>query len=162
MKKLFAVIALTIVTSLAPSRAEVVTKLAPATQPTKTQFVRFLEDRQGGGVLETAAVTYRRQSDGVTVTLIGAVHIADAEYFAGLNASFDHYDALLYEMVKPKDAAPTADDMKKKRKNKGNVSLIWVKSRPMLRILNRKRIAADNECHVSHNNFPFCFVNYFK
>lgn len=74
---------------------------------TKTTFVRRVEDNKGGAMLETAAVTYKN-TDGVTVTLIGAVHIADPEYFAGLNESFDHYDALLYEMVKPKELAPGA------------------------------------------------------
>mgnify|MGYP000275626149 CR=1 FL=1 len=124
MKKLFAAIAITLLTTLAPSRGEVAQAAAPSTQPTTTQFVRFMEDKQGGGILETAAVAYLRKADGVSVTLIGAVHIADAEYFAGLNESFDHYDALLYEMVKPKDAAPTADDVKKKRKSKGMIG--WV------------------------------------
>src|SRR5205085_43570 len=37
------------------------------------------------------------------VHLIGAVHIADPEFFAGLDESFTHFDALLYEMVKPRD-----------------------------------------------------------
>jgi hypothetical protein len=38
------------------------------------------------------------------VQLIGAVHIADPSYYEGLNKTFAGYDALLYEMVKPKDA----------------------------------------------------------
>lgn len=66
----------------------------------KTQFVRLVRDDNGRAMLETAETAYRN-ADGVTVTLIGAVHIADAAYFAGLDASFDAYDALLYEMVKP-------------------------------------------------------------
>jgi hypothetical protein len=75
--------------------------------PGPSQFIRFLPDGRDGGVLETAETAYRN-ADGVTVTLIGAVHIADAAYFRGLDASFEHYDALLYEMVKPPEAAPGA------------------------------------------------------
>jgi len=36
---------------------------------------------------------------GVTVDLIGAIHIGDKAYFQKLDNSFKKYDALLYEMV---------------------------------------------------------------
>ena len=73
---------------------------APASQPS-TEFIRFVEERNGDARLESAEATYRNKQ-GATVHLIAAVHIADAQYFRGLDESFDHYDALLYEMVKPK------------------------------------------------------------
>jgi hypothetical protein len=77
----------------------------PATQPTK--FLRYVEAPDGSSRLEVAEATYKNDA-GVVVHLIGAVHIADADFFAGLNESFDHYDALLYEMVKP--AEPTTEE----------------------------------------------------
>ena len=40
---------------------------------------------------------------GVTVDLIGAIHIGDQAYFQQLDKSFKQYDALLYEMVAEKD-----------------------------------------------------------
>ena len=40
---------------------------------------------------------------GVTVDLIGAIHIGDKAYFEKLDKSFKKYDALLYEMVAEKD-----------------------------------------------------------
>ena len=40
---------------------------------------------------------------GVTVDLIGAIHIGDQIYFQKLDKSFKQYDALLYEMVAEKD-----------------------------------------------------------
>ncbi len=70
----------------------------------KSEFLKFVEDK-GGGKLETAIATYRN-ADGVAVHLVGAVHIADQSYYDGLNRTFKDYDAVLYEMVKPKDAAP--------------------------------------------------------
>jgi hypothetical protein len=72
--------------------------------PPKTEFLKFVDDGKGGGKLETAIATYEK--DGVTVHLVGAVHIADQSYYDGLNKTFKDYDAVLYEMVKPKDAAP--------------------------------------------------------
>ncbi|MFT3990140.1 MAG: hypothetical protein QM680_01900 [Luteolibacter sp.] len=47
--------------------------------------------------LQTAITRY--QKNGVTVDLIGAIHIADASYYASLNQRFTRYDALLYEMI---------------------------------------------------------------
>jgi hypothetical protein len=81
------------------SRAE----QAPAGE--KVEFLRFLDDHHGGGKLETAIATYRN-AQGVTVHLVAAIHIADHQYYQGLNKTFKTYDAVLYEMVKPKDAAP--------------------------------------------------------
>ena len=40
---------------------------------------------------------------GVSVDLIGAIHIGDQGYFQQLNSEFEKYDALLYEMVADKD-----------------------------------------------------------
>ena len=85
---------------------------APTTRPARTRapkeeskFLRFAPDpRSGGGRLQTSVVTYRN-ADGVTVDLIGAVHIADASYFEQLNDRFDAYDAVLFEMVRPRAAA---------------------------------------------------------
>ena len=48
--------------------------------------------------MQTGIATYRNAA-GVTVDLIGAVHIADTAYYATLNERFTHYDALLYELV---------------------------------------------------------------
>src|SRR3954464_12207800 len=73
----------------------------PATQ--STTFIRYTENLDGSGRLEVAEATYKNKA-GIVVHLIGAVHIADAEFFSGLDESFDHYDALLYEMVKPREA----------------------------------------------------------
>lgn len=99
------------------------TQRSPATRPAsaepKTQFVRYIEDGKGGAMLETTAVTYHNKAQGVSVTLVGAIHIADASYFKGLDESFDHYDAVLYEMVKPRDAQPTDSEIKTKRRGGG-------------------------------------------
>lgn len=84
----------------APAMAE-----TPSPEAKSTQFVRYIEDSAGGAMLETAAVTYRHPETGVAVTLVGAIHIADIQYFRGLDESFNHYDAVLYEMVKPRNPA---------------------------------------------------------
>ncbi len=94
-----------ILSSVALARAE-----SPTTQSkpraADSKFLRFVPDGSGGGKLQTSIVTYRN-ADGVTVDLIGAVHIADPAYFALLNDRFDAYDAVLFEMVRPRAAATT-------------------------------------------------------
>ena len=81
---------------------------APESDPDKTEFLRFVEtEDKTGGQLESAIATYRN-ADGVTVHLVAALHIGEKSYYEGLSKSFQTYDALLYEMVKPKDMpAPT-------------------------------------------------------
>ena len=48
--------------------------------------------------LQTAIAGYRSRA-GVTVDLVGAVHLADAAYYETLNARFREYDAVLFELV---------------------------------------------------------------
>ena len=67
-----------------------------------TQFARIRKDEEGRPVaLQLAIVTYapRDNPDNLSVDLVGAVHIADRSYYEALNARFQEYDALLYELV---------------------------------------------------------------
>lgn len=75
---------------------------AATTQPVQ-HFMRFVDHGTTGSRLETEDVTYRNDA-GVTVRLVSAVHIAEKSYYDALNQSFEKDDAVLYEMVKPKDA----------------------------------------------------------
>lgn len=77
---------------------------APATQPAaaKTDFVRYVDDGHGGARLEAAIVTYRNNDTGVVVHLVSALHVGERSYYDYLNKTFRGYDAVLYEMVKPK------------------------------------------------------------
>jgi hypothetical protein len=81
---------------------------SPASRPSASdapsKFLRFVPE--DGGKLQTSIVTYRN-ADGVQVDLVGAVHIGDAAYYETLNSRFDGYDAVLYEMVRPRAAAAT-------------------------------------------------------
>jgi hypothetical protein len=65
--------------------------------------MRFVDDGHNGGRFETAVVTYRNAA-GATVRLVGAIHIGEKSYYDALNKSFEKDDAVLYEMVKAKDA----------------------------------------------------------
>jgi hypothetical protein len=74
----------------------------PATQP--ASFLRCIDNGPQGGELDTADVAYVNDA-GVSVHLIAAVHIADTSYYQRLSAEFDGYDAVLYELIKPRNAA---------------------------------------------------------
>jgi hypothetical protein len=72
------------------------------TRPDKQTFVRFRDDGRGGGTLDTAIATYRN-ADGVVVHLVAAVHVGEPSYYRGLSKTFESYEALLYELVKPRE-----------------------------------------------------------
>ena len=67
-------------------------------------FMRFVDQGATGGRLETADVVFVNDA-GAVVRLVSAVHIGEAAYFKGLADSFKQRDCVLYELVKPKDAA---------------------------------------------------------
>lgn len=69
----------------------------------KRPFVRFVEQADGGH-LDVMVATYRRGE--VTVTLHGAVHIADAEHYAALQKRFASFEVLLYELIADADLKP--------------------------------------------------------
>ena len=68
-----------------------------------TLFARVVDGEDGRPrALQIAIVTYAAPGgDEVTVDLVGAVHIGDAEYYDRLNLQFQNYDALLYELIAP-------------------------------------------------------------
>jgi len=70
----------------------------------ETDFVRF-DEGESAATLRTATITYAND-EGVSVDLIGAIHIADKSYYDKLNKDFENYDSLLYEMVGSKREGP--------------------------------------------------------
>ena len=93
--------------------ATILLALAPVTTvigETSTTFARVSTDENDQPrALQLAIATYVPQ-DGkriVSVDLISAIHIGDASYYAELNQRFEKYDALLYELVAPENAAVT-------------------------------------------------------
>ncbi len=91
---------------------------APADGPKVTDFIRVDEDNAAAR-LQTAVTRFEK--DGASVELVGAVHIADKDYYDGLNKRFDTYDALLFEMIggedKDEPAEPAEDGVAAKGRN---------------------------------------------
>ena len=87
---------------------------APASQPNAkgTEFARFTKDDKDNGRFETAIVTYENK-DGVQVSLIAAIHIADKKHYQDLNEDFERYDALLYELVGSPEDRPLPGDTRR-------------------------------------------------
>jgi hypothetical protein len=94
----------------APDVAVEATPEATAEDTGKTEFLRYVDDGKAPK-LESAIATYRN-ADGVTVHLVAALHVGEKSYYEGLAKTFKGYDALLYEMVKPKDMAAPARGQK--------------------------------------------------
>ncbi len=88
--------------------AAIVLALAPTGLATDspTAFARVAVDEQEKPTaLQLAIVTYVSQDDSrnISVDLISAIHVGDKAYYAELNDRFENYDALLYELIAPKD-----------------------------------------------------------
>src|ERR1043165_8140090 len=69
-----------------------------------TKYIRLLQDEdQEPMALQTATVrfTSKAGTGGVTVDLVGVVHIGDRAYYKKLNKQFEQYDVVLFELVAP-------------------------------------------------------------
>jgi hypothetical protein len=79
------------------------------------KFIRLLKDAQGEPqAMQTAIVHFvpAKAGDrpGLSVDLIGAVHVGEKPYYDQLNKAFTKYDALLFELVADKDVVPKAGE----------------------------------------------------
>lgn len=65
------------------------------------EFIRLV-DTSEHKALQVSVVRYQpRTGGGLTVDLVGAVHVGDRQYYQDLNRLFEHYDVVLYELVAP-------------------------------------------------------------
>ena len=91
---------------------------AAAVQATEqaSEFVRVTDDDDDKPLALQLAITryVPRSSNGtVQVDLISAIHIGDKAYYEDLNARFVNYDAVLYELIAPKDTVIATRDPKR-------------------------------------------------
>jgi len=77
----------------------------------ESDYLRIAKDSTGAPVALQAPIVSFEPADGepggLRVDLVGAIHVADANYYASLNDRFAGYDAVLYELVAPEGARPT-------------------------------------------------------
>jgi hypothetical protein len=75
---------------------------------TADRYLRLTRDAdQRPLALETAVVRFQAangRDDELRIDLVGAIHVGDPSYYAELNRRFRDYDAVLYELVAPKEA----------------------------------------------------------
>jgi hypothetical protein len=64
--------------------------------PRRTESIRVVEDEVAARLQTSIA---RWEKEGAVVDLIGAIHIADKNYYDTLNQIFPQYDSVLFEMV---------------------------------------------------------------
>lgn len=89
------------------SRADVKEVTREADAPGADRILRYRRgDGKGPAGLQTAVLHLVHPGTGRRVDLVGAVHIADEGYYRAVQRLLEQDDAVLYEMVKPKDAKP--------------------------------------------------------
>ncbi len=95
--------------------------------------------------LDTAVTSYRANSpDGVSVDLIGAVHIGEREYYEELNRRFDQYDVLLYELVAPEN---TVIPRGSKREGSNPVAMLQDSAKNMLGLESQLELVDYTKTH---------------
>jgi hypothetical protein len=115
-----------------------------------TEFARVAEDEQRQPLaLQLAIATYvpRNGDDGIQIDLVSAIHIGDPEYYQDLNKRFRNYDAMLYELVAPKDTVVSNDDSE----SRGVISSTQIGMKNMLNLsfqLDEIDYAASNFVHA--------------
>ena len=116
----------------------------------KTEFVRVAEDEQERPLaLQLAIASYvpRAGDRGVQVDLVSAIHIGDKEYYDDLNSRFKAYDAMLYELIAPKDT----DISDRDPENRSVISSAQVAMKNMLALsfqLDEVNYGASNFVHA--------------
>jgi hypothetical protein len=110
------------------ARATMAEAPASAAKPEKGdhKFIRLVRDSHNEPqAMETAIVRYvpAKEGDrpGLTVDLVGAVHVGEKPYYQRLNKAFEKYDALLFELVADKKTVPKHGD-----KSRSPVSAIQI------------------------------------
>ena len=123
---------------------------ANAQEAEETEFVRVAEDEQDRPLaLQLAIASYvPRNGDGrIQIDLVGAIHIGDKEYYQDLNTRFEDYDALLYELIAPKDTVISDRDPE----NQSVISSAQVTMKNFLALsfqLDEINYGADNFVHA--------------
>jgi hypothetical protein len=123
---------------------------ASAQETEETEFVRVAEDEQDRPLaLQLAIASYvPRNGDGrIQIDLVGAIHIGDKEYYQDLNTRFEDYDALLYELIAPKDTVISDRDPE----NQSVISSAQVTMKNFLALsfqLDEINYGADNFVHA--------------
>ena len=78
-----------------------------AETPKGPEYIRIRRDERRLPVaMETPVITFRSSErfKGVTVDLVGAVHLGEGAYYRELNKRFRNYDLVLFEAVMPEEA----------------------------------------------------------
>jgi hypothetical protein len=72
---------------------------ASALSAEEQAFMRLAEDAEGDPKALQVAIASYRDPHGRRLDLVGAVHVADREYFRNLDQRFEDYEVVLYELV---------------------------------------------------------------
>ncbi len=112
----------------------------------QTRFLRLTRTESNKPkTLDTAVTTYRSTAvGGVSVDLIGAVHIGEREYYEELNRRFDQYDVLLYELVAPEN---TVIPRGGKRESSNPVAMLQDSAKNMLGLESQLELVDYTKLH---------------
>lgn len=95
-------------------------------------FLQFFRSGSSSAQLQTSVTRYRNPQTGQLVSLVGAVHIGESNYFQRIQRELDQHDLVLYEMVggpapgSPEFIAAEGDDESPPASSRKNSSLGFI------------------------------------
>ncbi|YCM43715.1 hypothetical protein V2O64_20630 [Verrucomicrobiaceae bacterium 227] len=110
-----------------------------------TDFIR-VQHSEKEALLQPAITTY--QKDEVTVTLIGAIHLADKAYYRDLTTRFQKFDRLLFEMIGGENLATLKKDQSDPAPAQHPLAKVYALVGTFLHLANQK-----SEIDYSAKNF---------
>ncbi|MEM7697485.1 MAG: hypothetical protein AAF236_03670 [Verrucomicrobiota bacterium] len=101
MIRLLSLLTLSAVTAaLVPqTRAETGVATTPSQSTTSADYIRFEGEAGDGETDRLQTAVTRFQKEDLIVDLVAVVHLAEQDYFEGINGLLSDYDVVLYEMV---------------------------------------------------------------
>ncbi len=124
-------------TGLALSAAPAIA--SSATSEEQEPWIKVDDSREGLLDLKVAERVYTK-AGAPTITMIGAIHIADPRYYGHLSKTLEEFDVVLYEGVGPGGAGELTPDLTDEQRVRRTESRI----RLLAMLLERQRIAAES------------------
>ena len=76
----------------------------------ESSYIRLRREDGRATAMEVALRRFEHKERKSSVTLVSAIHIAEAAYYKSLNQKFQGFDHVLYELVAARGTRPTTTD----------------------------------------------------
>ena len=123
-------------------------------EPATADFISFRRTGSASAVMQTSVTRFRHPRSQQVVSLVGAVHIGEKDYYRAIQAELDRHDLVLYELVGgPAPGSPEALEQGLQQRDDfssrlGFIQVIQQEMQDLLQLQHQM-----NEIDYTRNNF---------